>query len=118
MKITQNPKMLCRQLNLLQKNSKAFDRDEFFITTIAKSTQPTLQAIVIEINKDKQYIKLWVKESNRIIRMKTIVGDDYVEAKDGTRVPVVLKEKVKLTYHVNYEKAQWKDKIIFGIHNA
>ena len=62
-------------------------------------------------------MKLWVKEWNRIVRIKTTVGDNYVETKDGTRVPIVLKEKVKLTYHVNYEKAQWKDKIIFGIHS-
>ena len=117
MKISQNPKMLCRQLNLLQKNSKAFDRDEFFITTLAKTAQPTLEPMVIEINKEKQFIKLWIKEWNRIVRIKTIVGDDYVEARDGTRVLIGLKEKVKLTYHVNYEKAQWKDKIIFGIHS-
>lgn len=115
-KITQNPKLLCKQLNLLQKNSKAFERDEFFITTLAKTKQPVLVAMVIEINVEKQFIKLWVKEWNRIVRIKTIVGEDYVEAKDGSRVPVALKENVKLSYHVNYEKAQWKDKIIFGIH--
>lgn len=115
-KITQNPKLLCKQLNLLQKNSKAFERDEFFISTLAKTKQPVLVAMVIEINVEKQFIKLWVKEWNRIVRIKTIVGEDYVEAKDGSRVPVALKENVKLSYHVNYEKAQWKDKIIFGIH--
>jgi len=117
MKITQNPKLLCRQLNLLQKNSKAFDRDEFFITTLAKTKQPVLEPMVIELNEEKQFIKLWIKEWNRIVRIKTIVGPDYVEAKDGTRVHVKVKENVKLTYHVNYEKAQWKDKIIFGIHS-
>ena len=117
-KNSQNPKWLCRQLNLLQKNSKAFDRDEFFITTLVKAKQSILQPMVIEINKEKQFIKLWVKEWNRIVRIKTIVGDGFVEAKDGTRVPVILKENVKLSYHVNYEKAQWKDKIIFGIHNT
>ena len=97
-------------------NSKSFDRDEFFITTLAKAKQPILEAMVIEINQEKQFIKLWVKEWNRIIRMKTIVGDGFVEAKDGTRVLITIKEKIKLSYHVNYEKAQWKDKIIFGIH--
>jgi exoribonuclease R len=117
-KSIQNPKLLCRQLNLLQKNSKSFDRDEFFITTLAKATQPVLEALIIEINKEKQYVKLWVKEWNRIIRIKTIVGDEYLETKDGKRIPVILKENVKLSYHVNYEKAQWKDKIIFGIHSA
>jgi exoribonuclease R len=116
-KIIQNPKPLSRQLNLLQKNSKSFDRDEFFITTLAKAKQAILQPIVIEINKEKQFIKLWVKEWNRIIRMKTIVGDGFVESKDGTRVLIIIKEKIKLSYHVNYEKAQWKDKIIFGIHS-
>lgn len=118
MKIAQNPRMLCRQLNLLQKNSKAFDRDEFFISTLAKATHPVLEPVVIELNVEKQYIKLWVKEWDRIIRIKTLVGDGYVDTKDGSRVPVNVKETVKLTYHVNYEKAQWKDKIIFGIHRA
>jgi exoribonuclease R len=117
-KIIQNPKMLCRQLNLLQKNSKAFDRDEFFITTLAKAKQPEVGAMVIEINIEKQFIKLWVKEWNRIIRIKTIVGENYVEAKDGCRVSIAIKENVKLTYHVNYEKARWKDKISFGIHSV
>jgi exoribonuclease R len=117
MKVTQNSKMLCRQLNLLQKNSKGFDRDEFFITTLAKAKQPVLEPMVIEINIEKQFIKLWVKEWNRIVRIKTVVAEGYVEAKDGTRVPISLKQNVKLTYHVNYEKAQWKDKIIFGIHS-
>ena len=117
-KIIQNSKMLCRQLNMLQKNSKGFDRDEFFITTLAKAKQPVLEPMVIEINQEKQFVKLWVKEWNRIVRIKTLVCDGYVEAKDGTRISVKLKEKVKLTYHVNYEKAQWKDKIIFGMHNA
>jgi exoribonuclease R len=116
-KITQNPRLLCKQLNMLQKNSKAFERDEFFITTLANSKQPILVSMVIEINVEKQFIKLWVKEWNRIIRIKTIVGEDYVEAKDGTRVSIALKKNVRLSYHVNYEKAQWKDKIIFGIHS-
>lgn len=115
-KINQNAKMLCRQLNNLQKNAKAFDRDEFFIITLAKAKQPILEPLVIEINEDKQFIKLWVKEWNRIVRIKTIVNNGYVESKDGTRVKVAIKEKVKLSYHINYEKAQWKDKIIFGIH--
>jgi exoribonuclease R len=118
MKITQNPRMLCRQLNLLQKNSKAFDRDEFFITTLAKAMHPVLQPLVIEMNIEKQFIKVWVKEWNRIIRIKTVVGEGYVDTRDRTRVPVRVNENVKLTYHVNYEKAQWKDKIIFGIHSA
>lgn len=117
LKLTQNSRMLCRQLNLLQKNSKGFERDEFFITTLAKAKQPVVEAMVIEINIEKQFIKLWVKEWNRILRIKTLVGDAYVEAKDGTRVLIGLKEKVKLSYHVNYDRAQWKDKIIFGIHS-
>lgn len=117
MKLTQNTKVLCRQLNMLQKNSKAFERDEFFITTLAKTKQPVLEPMVIEMNVEKQFIKLWVKEWKRIIRIKTRVADSYIETKDGTRVPAAIKQTVKLTYHVNYEKARWKDKIIFEIHS-
>jgi hypothetical protein len=39
------------------------------------------------------------------------------ETRDGVQVKLSVKEKIRLTYHVNYEKACWKDKIIFGIHN-
>lgn len=118
--VTQNPKPLCRQLNILQKNSKAFERDEFFITTLAKTKQPILVPVVVEFNEEKQYIKLWVKEWNRIIRIKIsiIMIDDgfYITAKDGTGGNIKLKEQVILTYNINYNKASWKDKIIFGVH--
>jgi hypothetical protein len=111
--------MLCRQLNLLQKNSKGFDRDEFFITTLAKS-KDILTPVVIEVNHEKQYVKVWSKEWNRILRIKTLIKKTEqgycVETKDGIQVPIQLKEKIVITYYVNYEKAQWKDKIIFEFH--
>jgi hypothetical protein len=119
MKPSQNPRSLCRQLNILQKNSKSFERDEFFITTLAKTKYPVLTPVVIEINEEKQFVKVWVKEWNRIVRIKTHVikmEEGFVaETKDGVQVKVSVKEKIRLTYHVNYEKACWKDKIIFGI---
>jgi len=118
-KASQNPRMLCRQLNLLQKNAKAFERDEFFITTLAKTKQPILVPTIIEINEEKQFIKLWVKEWNRIIRIKTKIVNDgclYVESKTGNKIPVSVKEKIILTYNVNYDNARWKDKIVFGLH--
>jgi len=121
MKPSQNPRALCRQLNILQKNSKSFERDEFFITTLAKTKCPVLAPVIIEINEDKQFVKVWVKEWNRIVRIKTHVikmEEGFVaETKDGVQVKLSVKEKIRLTYHVNYEKACWKDKIIFGIHN-
>jgi exoribonuclease R len=121
MKPSQNPRSLCRQLNILQKNSKSFERDEFFITTLAKTKCPVLAPVIIEINEDKQFVKVWVKEWNRIVRIKTHVikmEEGFVaETKDGVQVKLSVKEKIRLTYHVNYEKACWKDKIIFGIHN-
>jgi len=121
MKPFQNPRALCRQLNILQKNSKSFERDEFFITTLAKTKCPVLAPVVIEINEEKQFVKVWVKEWNRIVRIKTHVikmeEGFMAETKDGVQVKLSVKEKIRLTYHVNYEKACWKDKIIFGIHN-
>ena len=41
----------------------------------------------------------------------------YITAKDGTGGNIKLKEQVILTYNINYNKASWKDKIIFGIHS-
>jgi hypothetical protein len=121
MKPSQNPAGLSRQLNILQKNSKSFERDEFFITTLAKTKSPLLTPVVVEINEEKQFVKVWVKEWNRIIRIKThIIKTEeglVAQTKDGIQVKLSVKEKISLTYHVNYEKACWKDKIIFGIHD-
>ena len=78
-----------------------------------------LATVVIEINEEKQFVKVWVKEWNRIVRIKTHVikiEEEFVaETKDCVQVKLSVKEKIRLTYHVNYEKACWKDKIIFGI---
>lgn len=118
---SQNAKLLCMQLNALQKNAKAFERDEFFITTLAKNKNASVLPQVVEINEEKQFIKLWVKEWNRIIRVKTVIKTDeigkYVEAKDGTIERIELKKPVKLSYYINYDKASWKDKIIFRINS-
>jgi hypothetical protein len=118
-KMSQNPKILCRKLNQLQKHAKAFERDEFFISTLAKS-KDILTPVVIEVNHENQYVKVWSKEWNRILRIKTLIKKTEqgycVETKDGIQVPIQLKEKIVITYYVNYEKAQWKDKIIFEFH--
>ena len=113
------PSALARTLNLLQKNSKGFERDEFFINVLAKSKQPVVGGLIIEINIDKQFIKLWVKEWNRIIRVKTKVVLDFekfwLEKKDGQTFPIRVNKEVDVSYHINYEKARWKDKIIFNL---
>ena len=117
--IIQPAKPLCRILNALQKNSKSFDRDEFFINVLANTKQPTLISTIVEINMDKQFIKLWVKEWSRIVRMKAKVVLDFekfwLEKKDGQTFPIKVKQEVRLSYHINYEKAQWKDKILFNV---
>jgi exoribonuclease R len=118
---SQNAKSLCRQLNILQKNAKAFERDEFFISTLAKSKEATVSPLIIEIHEEKQFVKLWVKEWNRIIRVKAIIKKDtdgiFIEAKDGTTERIELKKYVRLSYYINYDKVSWKDKIIFRIHS-
>lgn len=115
----QIPGGLCRTLNTLQKNSKGFERDEFFVNVLAKTKQPIVDGLIIEINMEKQFIKLWVTQWNRIVRMKTKLVLDFekywLEKKDGQTFPIKLDQDVKLSYHINYEKARWKDKIIFNI---
>jgi exoribonuclease R len=115
----QIPGGLCRTLNTLQKNSKGFERDEFFVNVLAKTKQPIVDGLIIEINTEKQFIKLWVTEWNRIVRMKTKLVLDFekywLEKKDGQTFPIKVNQEVKLSYHINYEKARWKDKIIFNI---
>jgi exoribonuclease R len=115
----QPSKSLCRTLNILQKNAKSFERDEFFINTLASSKVPVVSGIITEINMDKQFIKLFVKEWNRIIRIKIKLVLDFdkfwLEKKDGQTFPIDVKQEVKVSYHINYEKAQWKDKIVFNV---
>lgn len=115
----QSSKSLCRTLNMLQKSAKSFERDEFFINTLASSKSPVVPAIITEINMDKQFIKLFVKDWNRIIRIKTKIVLDFdkfwLEKKDGQTFPIDVKQEIKLSYHINYEKAQWKDKIVFNV---
>jgi exoribonuclease R len=115
----QPSKLLCRTLNMLQKNAKSFERDEFFINTLASSKAPIVSGIITEINMDKQFIKLFVKEWNRILRIKTKLVLDFdkfwLEKKDGQTFPIDVKQEVKVSYHINYEKAQWKDKIVFNV---
>jgi len=115
----QSSKSLCRTLNILQKSAKSFERDEFFINTLASSKAPVVPGIITEINMDKQFIKLFVKDWNRIVRIKTKIVLDFdkfwLEKKDGQTFPIDVKQEVKLSYHINYEKAQWKDKIVFNV---
>jgi hypothetical protein len=78
-----------------------------------------VSGIITEINMDKQFIKLFVKEWNRILRIKTKLVVDFdrfwLEKKDGQTFPIDVKQEVKVSYHINYEKAQWKDKIVFNV---
>lgn len=115
----QSSKSLCRTLNILQKSAKSFERDEFFINVLASTKLPVVSAIITEINMDNQFIKLYVKDWNRIIRikMKLVLDIDkvWLEKKEGQTFPIEVKQEVKVSYHINYEKAQWKDKIIFNV---
>lgn len=109
---------LCRQLNLLQKDAKAFDRDMFFIEAL--NTRNPVQGTLVEIQEEKQALQFWVPLWNRIVRIKSILRIDppsvYSIQKDTSdAIEMKIGKKYRLDYYIQYQNARWKDKIIFSI---
>jgi exoribonuclease R len=109
-----------RTLNRLQKNAKAFDRDSFFLTALYENRWRPVHATIVELQQEKQCVVLYVPTWNRLIRVKatlTLDGDRVIlESKDATKkFGVHIGKEVLLAYHIQFEQARWKDKILFSI---
>jgi len=112
---------LCRELNALQKNAKAFDRDMFFLKILMNSEAKAVRGTLLEIDMKKQAMQFWVPIWNRIIRVKsTLVQADnvisVVQKDTGELLEVLTGNEYSLNYYVQYQNAKWKDRIIFSIY--
>jgi exoribonuclease R len=108
---------LCNELNLLGKSAKAFERDTFFLQALTTNDGAQgLEGRVLEIQEEKQAIQIWVPTWNRLIRVKYTILNGSVIPKDGSDTfPITVGQVIHLKYHVQYQNARWKDKIIFSI---
>ena len=100
-----NPRALCYDLNVLGKAAKAYERDMFFLQALSSGLPGTcVEGRVLEIQSEKGVIQVWVPIWNRIVRVKCAILDD-----------TIVGQIVNLKYHVQYQNATWKDRIIFSI---
>jgi len=112
---------LCKNLNILQKNAKAFDRDMFFIKVLMNSHIKMVQGTLLEIQVNKQSLQFWVPIWNRVIRVKTsLVAEDdvvnIVQKDTGSSFKIYIGEQYNLKYYVQYQSASWKDRMIFNVY--
>jgi exoribonuclease R len=112
---------LCKELNILQKDAKAFERDMFFIEALAKSKIKMVEATLLEIQIEKQSLHFWVPIWNRVIRIKSTLAieSDLVKVirKDtGESFEITVAGNYRLDYYIQYQNARWKDKILFNIY--
>ena len=111
---------LCKQLNILQKDAKSFERDEFFLCSLASTTQNETTATLVEIDQVKQVLHFWVAKWNRIIRVKTTLESNdsqlhLVQRDTNEKLEIHTGFNYRLRYYINYQNARWKDKIIFSV---
>lgn len=110
------PGELCDDLNILGKAAKAFERDTFFLQALTvKTCAQGVEGRILEIQEGKA-IQVWVPTWNRLIRVKCTILNGSLIPKDGSdEFPIKVGNMVRLKYHVQYQNARWKDKIIFSI---
>ena len=88
------------EFNLLQKDSKRFSRDSFFLSLVLTNPSGTVDGIVTEVTEDciKFYVPLW----KRMIKKKTNEN-------------LKLGCKIKVDYLSQPDNVFWKDRLLFRI---
>lgn len=112
---------LCKELNSLQKNAKAFDRDMFFLKILMSSDHKNVRGTLLEIDMKKQVLQFWVPIWNRIVRVKATVVDvasiiNLVQKDTGALLELNTGGEYTLNYYVEYQTAKWKDRILFNVY--
>ena len=106
----------CNTLNTLQKDAKSFERDMFFLHALAEVRWRPVHATLLEIQHEKQAIQCWVPTWNRVIRVRCSLDGDKITPRDNSEPFVVaVGQTIYLNYHVQWQNARWKDKIVFNI---
>ena len=115
--VLETPSQICKKLNALQKDAKAFERDTFFLNCLNSPSATSVEGIILEINYDKQAIQVWVSTWNRIIKVKCSIDDSgSIVSRDMKKdFKVAFTQHVMVSYSINYNSAQWKERILFRI---
>jgi exoribonuclease R len=109
------PQALCKNLNLLEKDSKAFQRDSFFMSVLSQETI-NVEGIFIEHDTLKQKARVWVPSWKRIISVPCRLEHGKIVPRDGTSVfDIKIGDHVDVSYSLNYDSARWKERILFRI---
>jgi len=112
----QTSERICIGLNQLQKDAKSFERDSFFLHALANTRWRPVHATVLEILEEKQTIQCWVPTWNRVIKIRCDIVNHFVTPRDGSEgFTIQIGGTVYLNYHIQWQNARWKDKIIFNI---
>ena len=111
---------LCKDLNLLQKGAKAFERDMFFLECLANSKTQMVEATLLEIHEIKQTLHFWVPIWNRVIRVKSTLSIEsdlvkIIQKDTSDSFEITVGNNYKLDYYIQYQNAQWKDRILFHV---
>ena len=90
------------EFNLLQKQSKRFNRDSFFLVLVLSKPSGTVDAVVTEVTSD--YIQFYVPTWKRILKKKKTEN-------------VEVGYSITVDYLSQPDKVFWKDRILFRISN-
>jgi exoribonuclease R len=114
--VLETKEVTCTGLNQLQKDAKSFERDSFFLHALADTRWRPVHATLLEVNDEKQAIQCWVPSWNRVIRVRCSLLDGSIKPRDGSQpFTIAIGQTVYLSYHIQWQNARWKDKIIFSV---
>ncbi len=89
-------------LNLVCKNAKQYERDMFFMETLAYAKSNEITGISIDMNDTRT--RLWIAEWKRIITIPNVKIDE------GTTVHV--------QYFLEYNNINWKKRLVFRVEDT
>ena len=95
---------LVDDLNRRQKQAKAFQRDLFFMTTLAaQSDGQSVKGIVMEVITEKK-TNIWVPVWNTSIKAKSLESMNFAPG-----------QEVSIEWYEDRGAARWKEKIVFKV---
>lgn len=90
------------EFNVLQKQSKRFSRDAFFLSLVLSKQSGTVDAIVTDV--DEEFIRFYVPVWKRILKKKKAEN-------------VEIGYSISVDYLIQAHNVFWKDRILFRISN-
>jgi hypothetical protein len=99
-------------LNRRQKQAKAFSRDLFFMRELATGVKVQEGLIVAHTEKSVNAVKAYIPAWKRCVKVRCLQGMQDME---GIQDLPPLGSRVTLEWLCDYQKPNWKEKIIFRI---